>query len=508
MCYNRAVKQVSGEENLALRPGVRLLASVMNPRGNGARDIYVLLNERVLGLQGRSLEEFERYHTYDTYDGANQAGGPDWYALHFPEPFTCNCVEMTMGFPNHNGGWWRALGVEVRRAAAAPWEPVANLQVTPAYNFADSHAGRLPYESYGLTFETTTVVALRLIGTPGGSAEFTSLARLALYCRDLTRWNPINLPETPIPYAFQLIEPHIIHDLSQSFDKLTGLTLDFPLFEFYLDHDRFVQYYRQRDHSRDGGPLLWGLVGEMIGWDAWDRYADARAAGEVAPLQPYVRMSFHNVRGNAVAPLVIDGEVLGELATHFALLADTFDIDWHRQYAAGHGILWPVYESALLRMARLTIGQLEGAAAMLGIFANQIARLAHRNLVLQRELEDVRRQRQGGAYSPKELVKHAIDYMQVNLEEPVGVAEVAKALAVSPTYLGVVFRRHTGRSPSDFLIDLRLERAKEYLEHTDMSVMDVCTALGYSPSYFSRLFKRHTGQSPSQVQRKGSTLPA
>ena len=76
----------------------------------------------------------------------------------------------------------------------------------------------------------------------------------------------------------------------------------------------------------------------------------------------------------------------------------------------------------------------------------------------------MRRQRQGGAYSPKELVKHAIDYMQLNLEEPVGVAEVARALAVSPTYLGVVFRRHTGRSPSDFLIDLRLERAREYLE--------------------------------------------
>jgi transcriptional regulator GlxA family with amidase domain len=67
----------------------------------------------------------------------------------------------------------------------------------------------------------------------------------------------------------------------------------------------------------------------------------------------------------------------------------------------------------------------------------------------------------------------------------------------------VVFRRHTGRSPNDFLIDLRLERAKEYLEHTEMSVMDVCIALGYTPSYFSRLFKRHTGQSPSQIKRKG-----
>ena len=496
------MKQANVEENLALRPGVRIDAAVMNPRGNGARAINVLLNERVKHLKGRPLEEFERYHTYDTSDGANRASGPDWYLLSFPAPVTCNCIEMTMGFPNHNGGWWRTLAVEVQRTAAGAWEPVLNLQITPAYNFADSHAGRLPYETYGLTFDSATVYALRLIGVPGGAAEFTSLARLAVYCRDLTHWNPVALPEAPVPYAFQLVEPHIIHDLSCSLDKLVGLTLDFPLFEFYLDHERFVQYYNYRDRTLDGGPALWGLVGEMIGWDAWDRYDDARPAGEVAPLQPYVRVSFHGVRASAVAPLVVNGELLGELATHFALVADTFDMDWHRRYAAAHGILWQEYKAALLRMPRLTIRQLEGAAAMLGIFANQIARLAHRNLMLQQELDDVRQQRRGQSHSPKELVKQAIQYMQQNLEEAAGVAEVAQALAVSPTYLGVIFRRHTGRSPNDYLIDLRLERAKEYLEHTDMSVMDVCVALGYTPSYFSRLFKRRTGHAPSQYQRK------
>ena len=496
------MKPSASDENLALLPGVTLQAAVMNPRGNGARDVYVLLNERVKELRGKPLEEFERYHTYDTYDGTNRAVGPDWYALTFPQPVACNCIEMTMGFPNHNGGWWRSLGVEVQQAAGGEWLPVSHLQTTPAYFFTDSHAGRLPYETYGLTFGTVTVAAIRVIGAPGGTAEFTSLARLGVYCRDLTRWNPISLPDPPIPYVFQLVEPAILHDLSQSFEKLTGLTLDFPLFEFYLDHDRFVQYYAHREPTLDGGTGLWALMGELIGWDAWDHYADARTTGAVAPWQPYVRMSFHNVRGNAVAPLVINGEVLGELTTHFALLADTFDLEWHRQYADAHGLMWQEYKAALLRMPRLTIRQLEGAAAMLGIFANQIASLAHRNYLLEQELEDVRRQRRGQSYAPKELVKQAIAYMQENLEEEIGVAGVAQALALSPTYLGVIFRRHTGRSPSDYLIDLRLERAKEYLEHTEMSVMDVCVALGYTPSYFSRLFKRQTGHAPSEHRRR------
>jgi AraC-like DNA-binding protein len=494
------MKPMPHEVNLALRPGVQLCASVMNPRGNGARDVGVLLNERIAQLRGKSLGDFERYHTYDTYDGANRANGLDWYAFTFPEPTVLNCVEMTMGFPNHNGGWWRSLAVEVQKAAGMTWEPVGNLQVTPAYDFTDSHAGRLPYESYGLSFDATAAHALRLIGVPGGTAEFTSLARLAAYCRDLTRWNPIRLPEPPVPYAFQLFEPHIIYDLSHSFEKLTGLTLDFPLFEFYLDHVRFVHYYANREPTLDGGPALWGLIGDAIGWVAWDHWQDARAVGDVAPHQPYVRVSFHNVRGQAVAPLVVNGEVLGELSTHFALLEDTFDIAWHRRYADAHGILWQEYEAALLRMSRLTIRQLEGAAGMLGVFANQIAQLAHRNRLLQQELDDVREQRRGSAYSPKQLVQQAVDFMQLNLEESIGPADVAQSLAVSQTYLGVIFRRHIGRSPNDYLIDLRLERAKEYLEHTDMSVMDVCVALGYTPSYFSRLFKQRTGQPPSHFR--------
>jgi AraC-like DNA-binding protein len=324
------------------------------------------------------------------------------------------------------------------------------------------------------------------------------LARIGVYCRDLSRWNPIDLPDPPIPLAFQLIDPRIIYDLSISLEKLSGLTLDFPLFEFYLDYDRFMDYYVRRDRTRDGGPSLWGMLGEMVGWGAWDHYADSHTASESGPLQPFVRLSFHNIRASAVAPLVVNGAVLGELNTHVTLLADTFDIEWHRKFAYEHGFIWHEYEAALSRVTQLTMSQLEGAAAMLGIFANQIAHLAHRNILLQQELDNTREQRGGRSIASKELVRQAIHFMQENLEERIGVIEVAKSLAVSPSHLSVTFRRITGRSPIDHLIDLRLSRAKAYLEHADMSVMEVCVALGYSPSYFSRLFKSRFGYPPSQ----------
>jgi transcriptional regulator GlxA family with amidase domain len=145
----------------------------------------------------------------------------------------------------------------------------------------------------------------------------------------------------------------------------------------------------------------------------------------------------------------------------------------------------------------MSVEQLEGAATLMGMIANTIANLAHRNLMLERELI--------GARSPHEqraMIRKAIDFMQQNLEAPVTVADAAQAVALSPTYFGILFAEHVGRSPIDYLISLRINRAKEYLTHTDMSVMDVCVALGYNPSYFNRLFKEQTGSTPGQYARK------
>lgn len=101
-----------------------------------------------------------------------------------------------------------------------------------------------------------------------------------------------------------------------------------------------------------------------------------------------------------------------------------------------------------------------------------------------------------------DIIKQAIRFMQDNLENSIGVAEVARFVALDPSYFCRLFTDQTGCNPRDFLMDLRLERAKYYLAHTEMSVMDVCVALGYSPSYFSRLFKRQVGCTPGQYAQR------
>lgn len=491
------------DENLALRPGVRVEVSVDQPTGRASRDPNVLLTDPPAFLDGQPLSAFLRYRdkTYDTYDGHNVAESPDWYAIRFPDAVICNCIEMTMECPNRDGGWWASLDVEYWDAAQGEWRAVIALEITPPYNFADEPHGRRPYETHTLMFNEVTTSAVRLIGQPGGLAQFTSLAHVAVYYRDLSRWNPAALPTPPLPYIFRLIQPQTIWDISESMVKLTGLAVNVAYMDHYLDPERYARWWKLISRNYQGEPELWQLVGASIGWNNWSRIENGGSESAVVSKEPYIRISFHNTIGQAVAPIIVDQQVLAEIASHQVIIKDHFDEEWHRRYAHEHQISWGDYAASIERSPHMSLEQLEGAATLMGMIANTIANLAHRNLKLESELDGVRTAALGRAVDHRAIVRRAIDYMQENLEAPVNVGDVAEAVALNPTYFGIIFTEQMGRNPIDYLIDLRIERAKHYLAHTDMSVMDVSVALGYDPSYFSRLFKRRTGLTPGQYAR-------
>lgn len=490
------------EDNLAMRPGATISVSVPESKTSSARDPRVLLNETAHRLDGKPLDAFDRIHTYDTYDGPNTAGGSDWYAAHLDQPSAVNCVEMTMGFPYRNGGWWRSLDVEFRADPGGEWHPVSNLRITPPYNFEDGRCERRPFETHALTFDSACARAVRVIGQPGGVAEYTSLARLAVYGRDLSVWNPLKLPKPPLPNAFRLISANLIWDLSESLVNLTGLTIEFPLMEFYLDAARYLRLWQRTSRNYQGEFDLWFLLGNHIGWREWKRgyYAEERA--DALDAQPHVEVRFHHTLATAAAPITVEGNHVGTLVTHPpVILEGEVDWAWHREYATEHGIDWGAYQSAASRSPRMSLERLESVADLMGLIANRVANLKFRYLQLQEQLD----RQQGAAHAPldrEHVARQAIDYMQGNLESSVTVAQVAKSVALSEAYFCTLFAEVTGRTPRDYLIDLRLERAKEYLAHTRMSVQGVCTRLGYEASYFSRLFKQRLGVTPTEFARR------
>jgi AraC family transcriptional regulator, arabinose operon regulatory protein len=83
------------------------------------------------------------------------------------------------------------------------------------------------------------------------------------------------------------------------------------------------------------------------------------------------------------------------------------------------------------------------------------------------------------------------------------VAELADRAALSRAQFTRRFTGHTGLSPVRYLIQARIERARQLLAETNMSVTTVAMTLGYTDiAYFSRQYKRHTGHPPRHTRSR------
>lgn len=99
-------------------------------------------------------------------------------------------------------------------------------------------------------------------------------------------------------------------------------------------------------------------------------------------------------------------------------------------------------------------------------------------------------------------VRHAklstvIKMMEGNLEEPISPAILAEDVGISTRQLERLFRRYLNRSPKRYYMELRLEKARNLLLQTDMSVINVALASGFtSPSHFSKCYRMHFSTTP------------
>jgi AraC family transcriptional regulator len=103
-------------------------------------------------------------------------------------------------------------------------------------------------------------------------------------------------------------------------------------------------------------------------------------------------------------------------------------------------------------------------------------------------------------------VHRARDFASACYDQPVTLGDIARAACLSPNHLLRSFHRLFGHTPHQYLSEVRLERARELLEHTDLSVTEICFAVGYeSLGSFSTLFRRRFGVSPEKyrLQKKG-----
>lgn len=94
-----------------------------------------------------------------------------------------------------------------------------------------------------------------------------------------------------------------------------------------------------------------------------------------------------------------------------------------------------------------------------------------------------------------------IELMEANVAEPLSLAEISEYCGLSRRQVERLFRRHLGRSPARYYLEIRIDRARHLLLQSNMPIVDVAIACGFvSASHFSKCYREMYGRSP-QMER-------
>lgn len=211
------------------------------------------------------------------------------------------------------------------------------------------------------------------------------------------------------------------------------------------------------------------------------------AAGDLILLPPGVP---HAYRADDTSPWSLFWvHYGGELSTTYSALLELDQ--WHRNIGV-HARLTGEFENLVYLRQRgvSNIALVQGACrlkALLTDFA-VVARQSGKVLGKHIAMEDL------------------LEHMRANVHRDLDLEELAELAHLSRYHFIRSFRRHTGRTPIRHFIHLKMEKACELLDNSELPVKTVAAELGYvDPLYFSRQFKSHVGVSPSDYRQLHTT---
>lgn len=102
----------------------------------------------------------------------------------------------------------------------------------------------------------------------------------------------------------------------------------------------------------------------------------------------------------------------------------------------------------------------------------------------------------------KNKIKMGIKYIQDNYNKDIAINELAEMFAISPNYFSTIFKKETGMTTVNYIKEIRLKKACEYLINSGKSIVEISKEVGYEDSqYFFRVFKKSTGVTPLEFRR-------
>ena len=227
------------------------------------------------------------------------------------------------------------------------------------------------------------------------------------------------------------------------------------------------------------------------------------------PLAHLDRTLKHWLKRQANAGVILGGVDTGAFVLAEAGLLQGFRVTVHWETIAAFVERYPAlrasHEIFEIDGQRITSA---GGTASMDLMLELIARRHGRDLAIrvadQFLLGQIRPQKNLQRTAPVERygvnntkLLSAIAQMEQHIETPLAIDALAMNVNITRRQLERLFQASMGESPAGFYLNLRLERGRQLLQQTDLSIMEVSLASGFeSPSYFARCYKKRFERSP------------
>ncbi len=235
----------------------------------------------------------------------------------------------------------------------------------------------------------------------------------------------------------------------------------------------------ERSYLLQGGAVIWqhaykeeaAVVAYQPSFEDWAILLELGKRGE---LMTRIEDSIARLSKNAVDPFVLEGYYHGLVYTVYAVMqrksvamSDVYrDEDW-RDAAAITKSLQRLKEWAR-RYVETAVDYLENNSRELSSF-----------------------------------VQKAVRYIEQHLGEELSREDIANHVYLNSAYLSRLFKKETGQSLTDYILELRIAKVKPLLERTNLKISDIAQTVGYDNfSHFTKMFKKATGLTPFEYRRK------
>ncbi|MCC3371974.1 AraC family transcriptional regulator [Cohnella sp. REN36] len=159
-----------------------------------------------------------------------------------------------------------------------------------------------------------------------------------------------------------------------------------------------------------------------------------------------------------------------------------------------------VYEMKKIFLRAGTLQDFEGVSRQLDRFANlnEVYTWLKKEIVVFKE----RNQKPNRETRKEDVVASVVDYVNQHLQEAVlTIEEIAEHIGLSPNYVRTIFKDILQISLSEFILGLRIEKAKKLLHSTEWPITQIMDSSGFqTKSHFFTVFKKATGKTPMQYR--------